>query len=934
MLKMIVMDRIHRNWELNPRVKNGVFIDDLSEIIAKDGYDKDKPCTVFEIEGHDLLELACGHHRFEANQKAGNTEIWCEVRQGTLEDLIDTMCEDNQQFDPAGNPKLGQLWTSTEKREAGKLRLLLPKYFAMSDRELAPIFGMDHHATIGRWRRDVVSVAIATSENPYNIEEPRLTELRELVAKREEQNKNRTGPKPKADQPAATQPAATPHANGEHRAIEKANFELDRARENTRASAAELKTVWGNAGFNIKYSEFLEFVSKAYDFELETLRAICFTLSVPGGFSTFNGLSMSELGTWRSRLNSLKGAIERNDAAFSELKDTEADAVSGVDAAKKALATIFKDNLGFGNSDFTDAGFNKIVADYNLDNVEQVKSIITEVEAEAIDDAKEKHRAIVREICGIQHDYFNEVTSGESLPERIFGIEDFKSRLILRHNYRDDIFASAFRGMTYEDIMSEVFSLEQLHKELGEHGGFKRYLADWEQYFGKDPFDCFCDTVAKINQVWEKVNLPISFSDNFLPAAADEVGFLPDAIQKLYEAGNTRQPHPDYKDYIAWDKVFTKILNGLEEQADWVKVLLDATPATEDDTTTLDDVVEQFCEVLSSENSGIEDNDTLMEMLKKASVHYSFDFTRFLYITNMFDIDDAKKAVDYCNGLAPPHIQSWKNTLLSMIRDIENADNWAKGYITNEAETKLVEELSEQVYAEMPNWKKRHSEQGVDYASKKVLIFSVDKVGYDGAGDVAKFKALLEYLKTDNIDLVSEVRTYQNNVGLLQDRWHEVRNAMFDAFTASPLSNIEGTQDYQNAKDAFVSKIESRNPGMDVFSHPRFKGFRGDPAQVKAIKREIEIYERITADIESETDWVVNVLSPFSGEPQRDIVLKADDPKDVKVKFCISIPKAGGFSHEVLWETYFEMPRDYDIERRDKACRRGFELMKELLGVK
>ena len=281
---LVLCEKIHRNWELNPRAKNDVFIADLSEIITKNGYNKDKPCVAFEIQGHDFFQLACGHHRFEANLKAGNTEIWCEIRKGTMSDLIETMCADNEAFDPAKDPELGQLWTGKEKREAGKLRLLLPKYFAMSDRELTPLFGMDHHSSVGRWRAEVISVAIAPPDNPYNIEAPRLAELRELVAKREEQNKNRFKPK---SEPVGTQPAIeASEASRDPRTVEKAEIELDRARENMKAAAAELKATWKLADFTVTFSEFLGFVSDAYDFDLDILRAIFFMLSVQG--RTFN----------------------------------------------------------------------------------------------------------------------------------------------------------------------------------------------------------------------------------------------------------------------------------------------------------------------------------------------------------------------------------------------------------------------------------------------------------------------------------------------------------------------------------------------------------------------------------------------------------------------------------------------------------------------
>ena len=489
--------RIETNWDLNPRAKNDDFIDDLASIMREKGYDPYKRLTIFKIPGYALYQLACGHHRYEAAGKAGIDEIYCEIIEGTLSDLIEKMCADNIKFDPTGNAELGQLWTSKEKREAGKLLLLIPKYFAMSDRELTPIFGVDHHSTVGRWRADVVSVAIAPPDNPQNIEEPRLAELRELVSQRTEQNKHRSAaqskkraiaklyedrkafqatiqnfvalpslgyinftycrrrvvaligledagdsaewelekietqakiaadavavinkfthnadvtdiedgslkellyeikligsanerysvlkppqlPKPldartptalknlehisttawetlpatnrrsylikllnlqpvlyasecdkRSEAAVPSQPAECPVVPcGDPEAIAVASEKLNRAREATKAAASELNQVWSAADFDCTYAEFLAFVSKAYDFDLETLRAICFTMSVRDGIGKFNAISLGELGTWQKRLNALKDAIQRGEAVLEEIREPKADTSS------------------------------------------------------------------------------------------------------------------------------------------------------------------------------------------------------------------------------------------------------------------------------------------------------------------------------------------------------------------------------------------------------------------------------------------------------------------------------------------------------------------------------------------------------------------------------------------------------------------------------
>ena len=84
-------------------------------------------------------------------------------------------------------------------------------------------------------------------------------------------------------------------------------------------------------------------------------------------------------------------------------------------------------------------------------------------------------------------------------------------------------------------------------------------------------FDNFCNTIEKLDQAWKDANLPISFEDDFLSAAADRTNFYPDTIKELYEAGKTRQQHEEYEDYISWNKTFTIILRGLQERSHWVR---------------------------------------------------------------------------------------------------------------------------------------------------------------------------------------------------------------------------------------------------------------------------------------------------------------------------------------------------------------------------
>ena len=134
---------------------------------------------------------------------------------------------------------------------------------------------------------------------------------------------------------------------------------------------------------------------------------------------------------------------------------------------------------------------------------------------------------------------------------------------------------------------------------------------------------------------------------------------------------------------------YQDILKDIDEDAEWILKLVqqpmpEATPAPQD----LDAVAEKFCNALEASN--ITNQDDLDELLKKAAVHYSFDYTHFLYIANLFDIEDCKQAAAYCDGLTVPQIESWKNTLMSMKRDIETGGNWAKGFVADISEINYV----------------------------------------------------------------------------------------------------------------------------------------------------------------------------------------------------------------------------------------------------
>ena len=80
------------------------------------------------------------------------------------------------------------MFKPSEKREAVKRLLTLPKYWERSDRWLAEDF-RTNHSTITRWRQDI-GVAIATPSNELGLSEDRLEQLHNLILKAERVSKD------------------------------------------------------------------------------------------------------------------------------------------------------------------------------------------------------------------------------------------------------------------------------------------------------------------------------------------------------------------------------------------------------------------------------------------------------------------------------------------------------------------------------------------------------------------------------------------------------------------------------------------------------------------------------------------------------------------------------------------------------------------------
>ena len=224
-----------------------------------------------------------------------------------------------------------------------------------------------------------------------------------------------------------------------------------------------------------------------------------------------------------------------------------------------------------------------------------------------------------------------------------------------------------------------------------------------------------------------------------------------------------------------------------------------------------------------------------------------------------------------------------------------------------------VKDLWQKVSDEIPKWRQRYKESGrreihyVSRASKSMLIQALrayHQKDTEGAATVEELKALLKVMQQDSFPFVfhlrkimkgSEKQTAETSeaetpnpsaeISLpgLRKTWHSVRDAMFDAFQASDLtpeiSDPKAEESpYKRALRAFCDEVESKYPGMDVYSHPSYEGFYSSPNQLRAYEREIEIYKQLTADIQAKADWVVHILNAVPEQPAPEPETEDDTP--------------------------------------------------------
>ena len=228
-------------------------------------------------------------------------------------------------------------------------------------------------------------------------------------------------------------------------------------------------------------------------------------------------------------------------------------------------------------------------------------------------------------------------------------------------------------------------------------------------------------------------------------------------------------------------------------------------------------------------------------------------------------------------------------------------------------EEETVKDLWQKVSDEMPKWRQRYKGSGrseshyVSRASKSTLInaLRVHRVSdAEGAATVEELKDLLKLMKKDAFVFIFQVRKVMQGdeepdaegsasetasesseaaLPELRDTWHCVRGDMFRAFDASDLTlepegQVGDDNPYQRTLAAFVKAVENRHLGMDLYGHPKYEGFYGDPRQNKAYVREIEIYEQLTADIQSKVDWVVDALKAEPKLPEPELETEDDTP--------------------------------------------------------
>ena len=173
------------NWNINPRAMDEKHIQDIAFHMNAQGYNPNYPIIIYQLSDNadpkSVGIAATGYHRLMASQFSGAEfpnlpleKVYCEIRQGTMDDVIRTMLEDNLKWTPGMNAELGKMPSLAEIRTIRYRLMLFPDVFCKSDSWLAKDWNCDHKTVAGI--RDKIIEELPTwetSQVPYFTDETR-----------------------------------------------------------------------------------------------------------------------------------------------------------------------------------------------------------------------------------------------------------------------------------------------------------------------------------------------------------------------------------------------------------------------------------------------------------------------------------------------------------------------------------------------------------------------------------------------------------------------------------------------------------------------------------------------------------------------------------------------------------------------------------------
>ena len=574
---------------LNNRELNPVYIELLEDSMQKEGFLPTFPIVCFrrldlpyfDDYTSELYICAAGAHRTTAAQNLDLEKVYVDFRTGTMDDFIEAMHTDNFQFDPALDASLGQLFTKTEKREACKQLLLLPKYLKLTNVALADTWHTSE-GNIRRWREEIASLINDTPDRLGFCSPERIAEIQEILAS----------------------PVRETVAG-------------DVVHIRQKSHDGKWDYYWGikrkvDAIDDLEWEGVISYCQHVYEVE------------------EVDDLPMKQL----SELDIL---ITEKDKDFLQRCRKYGEATRKLNAAREACHKVYREC----KKEFDDL---MLLRESSYDDV--YKKCFTSF-----------GRAISRNFGRnlLASAYYTDTVAK-------FELETQQLKILLK-----DIQTPAAYIQKFVDRYQKRREQQRVELEKELIGAHHLMLAGvQEKYPGIDLYKFALQVDSKSYWV--------------------AIGQTPSVAMQRSDIDEEKTD----KDLSHILKHYQDILKDIDEDAEWILKLVqqpvfpEATPAPQD----LDAVTEKFCNALEASN--ITNQDDLDELLKKAAVHYSFDYTHFLYIANLFDIEDCKQAAAYCDGLTVPQIESWKNTLMSMKRDIETGDNWAKGFVADISEINYV----------------------------------------------------------------------------------------------------------------------------------------------------------------------------------------------------------------------------------------------------